>query len=125
MTWPLPSALALSFPIPPNIFTPICSTLQPLKLFIFFFHILSYPCLPSFTTWKSPLLDMSSFLYMCLKNCSSLFMTLLKELLYFDCFLKALGKIDPFSLEPTSYFHHLILTCFNLLCFPDTVFPIN
>lgn len=63
MTWLLPSALALSSPILPYIFIPICSTLQPLKLFIFFSHILSYSCLPSFTSWKFPLLDMSTFLY--------------------------------------------------------------
>ena len=63
MTWLLPSALVLSSPIPPNIFITICSTLQPPKLFIFFSHSLSYSCLPSFTSWKSPLLDMSTFLY--------------------------------------------------------------
>ena len=63
MTWLLPSVLALSSPTPSNIFIPIFSNLQPLKLLIFFFYILSYPCLPIFTSWKYPFLDMSTFLY--------------------------------------------------------------
>ena len=45
---------------------------------------------------------------MCLKNCPSLCMTLLKEVLFLDCFLKALGKIDHFLLGPTEYFYNSI-----------------